>query len=335
MDLDQSNVFSAEDYWRAIVLFGLNTATYKIALGKCLITFAKQAKTSVSTPELSEAFFDLYSRRLVTNKPQLSHPGRLTVMERIVALHNAGQLNRNTAIERVEQDAFKDVLPRFHTLGDIHLPFKFYEHGHKGLVLTDNCVQLFSSGDSDALGEELGSRWDLLEAAFEMKREQFDISNDVRWLYLSRGHERTSITNTRPVLNGYQRGVCFYCGEDMGVADVHVDHVIPRQFIYNDNIWNLVLAHEFCNEQKSDALPGRQYVEKLIHRNELLIGSNHPIKNKLVGQLGSTSAQRQEFVHGVYDDARLVIRRTWQGIRGYDPATDPFYKSFIRRLTSG
>lgn len=31
--------FSIEDYWRAVILYGLNVATYKIALAKCLHTF--------------------------------------------------------------------------------------------------------------------------------------------------------------------------------------------------------------------------------------------------------------------------------------------------------
>jgi hypothetical protein len=43
--------FSAEDYWRAIILYGLNQATYKIALGKSLIALCEKEKTVfVSSP---------------------------------------------------------------------------------------------------------------------------------------------------------------------------------------------------------------------------------------------------------------------------------------------
>ena len=65
---------------------------------------------------------------------------------------------------------------------------------------------------------------------------------------------------------GYQGNVCFYCGEVM--TDVHVDHVLPRQIIQRDDIWDLVLAHDHCNQMKSDLLVGPNYIDKLIKRNE-------------------------------------------------------------------
>jgi CRISPR/Cas system Type II protein with McrA/HNH and RuvC-like nuclease domain len=113
-----------------------------------------------------------------------------------------------------------------------------------------------------------------------------------------------------------------------------VDHVIPRQVVQHDDIWNLVLAHAFCNAQKSDLLPGVDYVEKLIERNEHFIGSNHPIRPKLVAQLGTNPERRRRHIERVYGDARLVLgpAYTWEGIRGYHAATDPFYRSIIRKL---
>jgi CRISPR/Cas system Type II protein with McrA/HNH and RuvC-like nuclease domain len=102
-------------------------------------------------------------------------------------------------------------------------------------------------------------------------------------------------------------------------GDVDVDHVIPRQFIYHDEPWNLVLAHTHCNLQKSDALPGLGYLEKLIERNEHFIASNHPLKKKFIGQLGKTPEQRNSRINQVYRDAESAIPYTWEGIRGYDP----------------
>ena len=144
---------------------------------------------------------------------------------------------------------------------------------------------------------EVDSRWGLIEAAFQMKREvDASLESDIRALYLLSGYERTDITDTIPVLNGYQKGTCFYCAESMLGHDIHVDHVIPRQLIYHDEIWNLVLAHGFCNQQKSDALPSRKYIEKLILRNEHFIASNHPIRGKLIATMGSTQKARKQFV---------------------------------------
>jgi hypothetical protein len=73
-------------------------------------------------------------------------------------------------------------------------------------------------------------------------------------------------------------------------------------------------------------------IEKLIERNEALIMSNHPLKKRLIAELGVTPTRRQQHVWKVYEDARTVLRYTWEGIRGYNPATDPFYKSFVRSI---
>ena len=107
---------------------------------------------------------------------------------------------------------------------------------------------------------------------------------------------------------------------------------MPRQLLQHDEIWNLVLAHQFCNEQKSDSLPSRPYIDKLIQRNEYFIVSNHPIKNKLVAQLGASQKKRKDYILSRYEDAKTVIGYTWEGIKGYNPSTDVLYKAFIRGL---
>ncbi len=317
--------------WRAIVLFGRNTATYKIALAHCLARFVEAGATDVSMPELAEVFFDLYAERLTAGRPQLAHAGRLTVMERVVALYRLGRLDRDAAIERVAAEAFDDVLPRFHTLYRGTSGAPFYEATPAGLTLTDRAFTVLGGPERSALLDELGARWDLLEGAFALMREPGELANDVRSLYLARGYERTPLTGLRPALHGYQHGLCFYCGEQLG-DDVHVDHVIPRQFVAHDQPWNLVLAHGFCNEQKSDALPGREFAEKLVARNERLVASNHPIRERVIADLGTTPEQRRRAIGRVYADAELAIPYTWDGVRGYHPATDPFYKAFVRGL---
>lgn len=324
------SAFQPKDYWRSIILYGLNTATYKIALGQCLASFAQHNKAYISMSELSEAFLSLYTDRLKFGKPQISQPGRLTVMERIVELYSIGSIDYNQAIYRVQREAFGDVIPRFHTIADLE-PMKFYEKTASGLTLTDNLFQVFAEGNNSELLDELDSRWDLLEAAFTLTREGLSIVNDKRKFYLERGYERTKITHLRPVLNGYQDGCCFYCGELMLEEDVDVDHAIPRQFVYHDEPWNLVLAHTQCNLQKSDALPGLGYLEKLIERNEHLIASNHPLKKKFIEQIGKTPEQRSSYIRRVYRDTESAIPYTWEGIRGYNPSSDA-YRSFIRQM---
>ena len=111
-------------------------------------------------------------------------------------------------------------------------------------------------------------------------------------------------------------------------GDIHVDHVLPRQVLHHDELWNLVLAHSICNERKSDALVPTHYMAKLTARNENIIGSNHPWKAKLIARLGSTTAQRTSAAMAEFGKVKSVGLRWWEA-KHYNPATDPFYRRLI------
>ena len=45
-----------ENYWRGVILFGLNVASYKFALGKSLLDLSKRDSDFVSLEDLGERF---------------------------------------------------------------------------------------------------------------------------------------------------------------------------------------------------------------------------------------------------------------------------------------
>lgn len=329
-------LFNEKDYWRTLILYGGQVATYKIALGKVILDLANQGIDQINKEELARRFFEEYHIRLQNGMPQLSTPNRETVMERAVKMYVAKPESYEEVIGFVKDNAFKDVIPRFHIFNRANVGMDFYHFKKNKLQLTDNTFKLIESSEKDSLYKELDARWSLLEAAFEITKEQACLSNDaleIQLRYLKEGYPRKDITNTIPVLNGYQNGVCFYCGEALDINNVHVDHVLPRTVLNHDEIWNLVLAHDVCNLQKSDLLPPKYYIEKLIERNEYFIKSRHPITTELIKGLGNTREKRRNFVLRAYEDCKAVKghRYTWDGIRGYNPLTDEFYKTIVRQ----
>ncbi|MDA7941798.1 MAG: HNH endonuclease [Nitrosopumilus sp.] len=60
---------------------------------------------------------------------------------------------------------------------------------------------------------------------------------------------------------------CFYCDCKIKQKSVHVDHVIPFNYIADTQLWNLVLACSGCNCKKSDRLPPKECLDALIERN--------------------------------------------------------------------
>ena len=324
--------FSAEDYWRAIILYGLNQATYKIALGKSLITLSGGANTVFTWDELSAEFLRQYRNRLDVSEPmpQQAIASRRTVMETVVSELRVGRLDETSAIEKVGLNAFNDVINRFHTvigLGDTQDKFYKVDFG-RSITLTDDLYRVVESSKSSLI-EELNSRWSLLEGAFSIKSGNYDLANEIRETYLFRGTERKPITKNIPFLQGYQGNVCFYCGGEMITGDIHVDHVLPRQVVQHDDLWNLVLAHRLCNERKSDSLVPTHYMKKLIARNENIIGSNHPWKRKLIVQLGVTATERASESMRHFESVKVVLGESWWETENYNPAIDPFYRRLI------
>ena len=161
------------------------------------------------------------------------------------------------------------------------------------------------------------------------------MANDIRDIYLKDGYQRTNLTSNIPFLKGYQGNTCFYCGEAIDDT-IHVDHVLPRQVVNHDEIWNLVLSHADCNLLKSDKVVGPHFIDKLVARNENIMGSNHPWKHKIAKSLGDTPQRRKSTLREHYHNVKTVLGNYyWGGSDSYNPATDPFYKRLITVLNNG
>jgi hypothetical protein len=330
--------FTDEDYWRALILYGLNQSTYKIALGKSLISFVDKGLTTVDWETLSREFLSQYEGRLNVAEPmpQLGTPGARTSMERICLNLKIGKLTETQAVDEVGLEAFLDVIPRFHNLGrDQRLQGQFYsfEQG-RSLKLKDSLFRVVQASREDLL-QELDARWGLLEGAFSITGGDYVLANDVLETYLKSGYPRKNLTRNAPFLQGYQGNTCFYCGAEMSLNNRHVDHVLPRHIINHDEIWNLVLAHDLCNEQKSGKLVSQHFLTKLITRNENIMGSNHPWKSKIAQGLGATPEVRKSTITLHYENCRTVIGSNyWGGSDGYNPETDGFYRRFMTVLNN-
>lgn len=329
------NNFNSQDYWQAIVLYGLNAATYKMALATVLLESARKGETALDWGELSSRYLREYITRLEDNpQPQQSNPSRLTKMERVCADLKSGKESLDSAVVRVGEEAFADVIPRFHTIGRDSSFAKdtfFKAETGKRLILTDS---LLSLRNIDQLNNEVSARWSLLEGAFVISQSDYALANGVREIYLANGYKRKPLAPTIPFLEGYQGNSCFYCGEPLN-GDIHVDHLLPRQVLNHDEIWNLVLSHSHCNMLKSDHLVGEHFVLKLIARNENIMGSNHPWKQKIVSALGISASARAKALQRHYDNVKLVLGSNyWGGVDGYNPSTDPFYRRLITELNN-
>lgn len=161
------------ELWRAIILYGLNQASYKMALGKVLIDQTTNGTHEISWEQLSQSFLDAYIERIEqTGMPQQATLGRLTKMERIVSQFSVGQINYDQAIDLVATEGFNDVVPRFQTIGTdktlVDDSFYDVEFG-KRLVIKDALFEISTNKPAEYL-DEIDARWGLLEGAFSINQ---------------------------------------------------------------------------------------------------------------------------------------------------------------------
>ena len=57
---------------------------------------------------------------------------------------------------------------------------------------------------------------------------------------------------------------CFYCNKELKEDEIHLEHVIPFDYISEDDIWNYSLACQPCNCHKLGSLPPPEFIETLI-----------------------------------------------------------------------
>ena len=126
---------------------------------------------------------------------------------------------------------------------------------------------------------------------------------------IDKSSERENLSIYRRILfEEFENESCFYCGKKLSNdgQKVHVDHFVPRAFIKDDKMWNLVLACPTCNLQKNDKLASIIYLEKLLDRNKKIVLINEKAKD-----MGTYSAQNLRAVY------------YWAKINGYDTIWQP------------
>ena len=317
-------ILSDDEIWKAVIRYGKNQSTYKMALGNLLIGYAQKNKAQITLDELSNDFFNSYKNRMKNGQRQNKTKGKTTYVEQEVWAVNEDGTPKSKSLENIKQKALKDmVLKRFNAIQNKKLPEPFYTFDERNLYLNDNLLSVFSVKENAFLNDHVLSRWSMLEHAFSEPEFADTLTVDEKKEHFRNKKTRTNITKFRDALSGYQSDACFYCGGQI-YGNSEVDHVIPHKVVGHDEIWNLVLAHEFCNQEKSDKMPSKKFVERLISRNEDIFHSDLPLKEHLKLVAGDTPKKRYEQIKKLYQKGLKF------NLGKYDPAVeDGFSNEFL------
>lgn len=318
-----------ENYWRGIILFGKNVASYKFALAHAQYDLKPHGSDLILLEDLAMPFSNHLCRHLQHAPKQIT--SRSSRFITACSQFNAGEISRNRLTEITVSKGFSNVIDAFHNVNQGEIDKRFFideRKSHKGIRLTENFYRLGESQQYQNLSFETDARWSLVEQAWAMNissrliNVEYDDSEQM--LFSHNSERRVDISSCRDSLNGYQKGRCFYCfapislqkGDDQ-FADV--DHFIPwsagKQVSNINGVWNLVLACKECNRGergKFARLPSRRLLQRLHDRNEYFINSHLPLRNTLMRQTGTATAQREKFLAANWNNALQVLFHQWE-----------------------
>ena len=321
-----------EDYWRGIVLFGRNVASYKFALAKTLLDINPQSGQLLKLSELAPAFSEHITEHLKIADKQATSPSSQFLAA--CRKFNLGEITKNQLTEETVRRGFANVIDAFHVVnqGPIQKSFFIDERAtNSGIRITDEFSNLLTEIRLGTLRNEVESRWRLVETSWELGigRDLIGIDYDTKTEQLfsiDRMMRRKAVTSCRSALNGYQKGKCFYCfgnimQTDDDATDTDVDHFFPhalKQAGFGssvDGIWNLVLSCKACNrgnKGKFAKIPSIRLLARLHKRNEFLVSSHHPLRETLIAQTGNDEVFRRAFLNRFHDRALATFLQSWE-----------------------
>ena len=275
----------------AIVSKGAKDNTYKFALSKFLLDYANTTEVDatkiISYSTIAEKFLEYYWFQECKYKLKQDFKiKRMPVIIKIIREHCGIEYipfsyeryfksrisQKKLMIEAIEQHCLMDVIPRLQPKGT----FSYYKHYH---TLSSNCkkyrvppkdkryielsqeAHLFLKENYENLHKILIYEW----AKF-LEKTNFTprLIAKIEGLGLQK---RGSLKRYREILLDNNEKKCFYCNNLVKEDDIHVDHFIPWSYIFEDQLWNLVISCSDCNLKKSDNLAPKICVKKIDTRN--------------------------------------------------------------------
>lgn len=318
-----------DNYWRSIILFGRNVASYKFALAKSLYELNSVTNDLVQLDQLAVPFSRHLCEHLKHSPKQITSKSSKYLTACLD--FNNNKIDQNELIKQTVKLGFANVIDAFHVVNSGEIEKRFFVDERKttgGIRITDNFFNLAESEQFNSFEHETESRWSLVEQAWKMgvSRNLITVEYDqeLKMLFTTSNERRVNITSCRDSLNGYQKGRCFYCyspisvdTNDTNLADV--DHFLPwvlRDNIPNINgVWNLVLSCVNCNRGeggKFAKVPNIELFKRLYKRNEYFINSHLPLRETLIQQAGGKENQRKAYLQENYNIAKSILIHEWQ-----------------------
>jgi len=284
--------YSLEQLFINIISKGKKDNTYKFALAKYLLDVSKtsvvEKKIIISYTDISESFLKYYwvqecKYKIKQDFKQNSQPIIISIIQKYcgkdyisdsydIYFKNKQQIKKEI-IQDIEKNCLRDVIPRFqskecnifyshnHTLGTNGKQFNMPTKVNRNIILNKNAI-IFFKDNYELLHKSL-----ILEWAKFLEKTNFTPRLISKIENLGE-NKRSSLNKFKKILIKIDN-LCFYCNTSLDNEKIHIDHFIPWSYIFDNEIWNLVLSCASCNLKKSDYLATEKCLSKIAIRNNI------------------------------------------------------------------
>lgn len=110
---------------------------------------------------------------------------------------------------------------------------------------------------------------------------------------------------------------CFYCGKKLS-GKIHVDHFIPWSFVKEDKLWNFVLSCPECNIKKSNILPPKSTIARILERNRIILNASDVKISFAANSEKNKKTENKDEINSAFIKAQFknynenLIPRLWQ-----------------------
>ncbi len=290
------DIISDDEFERVflnVISHGAKDNTYKFALARFMLEYSRDhTKTHVNFNVIAQYFLKYYWTQIC--KLKMKHAPQSTKKPEIVkiiekefpkpyypqtfkemAMQEPEKIQN--CVDKIVKSCFHNVVWRFqrvkvskatevrlffdYKVARVKNPNRKYVDLDYGINLNPNAIQFFKRYNAVLLKAVI------LEWAKFLEKLNIGLPKIITKTE-GKNMSRKSLTKFRKSLEPHFKD-CFYCKKLLPDGrDTHVEHVIPFDYIAEDDIWNLTLACQKCNLQKLGALPPMDYLNKLIERNK-------------------------------------------------------------------
>lgn len=307
--------------------------TYKFALARFLLDYSlNHVETNVSFDIIAKYFLEYYwniqTKFKLKQNPQLNKkPNIISIIEKnfpnsfyphtfAEILDRPEYQNKiQNCIQEIKLQCFDQVISRFQRVkyGKNTVEKKiFYDYQirgvstrkrvfpdlNAGIVINPEAVFFFKNNYSTLKNSVILQWTKFLEplnygVPLLIRKIEGDIA------------KRKSLTKYRKILEKFFKN-CTYCKTPLEKGkNTHVDHVIPFDYIGEDQLWNLTLACSKCNCSKLGSLPSEKILKLIIQRNKEL-RLQIPLLDRSLSDLGNNDDNVEKKIFEHYHNAYLL-----------------------------